>query len=155
MIISVVIPMYNAEATIIRTLESVLQQDYKGSVEIIVVNDGAKDNSLAVLTNYVDTKGLNNVTIIDKPNGGVSTARNAGIKAAKGDYIALLDSDDVWLPQKLRKQVEVLTTYPDIDFLGTNRNDEYFPNFYFKKFGHLTTISARLLLYKVFLLPQP
>lgn len=148
--VSVVIPMYNSENTIIRTLESVLNQSYKGDIEVIIVNDGSTDKSLEVLQNYIDKNNIKNLTIIDKKNGGVSTARNAGMHSAKGEYIALLDSDDLWLPEKLERQMVVLKSNPDIDFIGTNRNGEYFKRFLFKKFSDLTIISARLLLYKVF-----
>ena len=117
--ISVIIPLYNKEKSITDTVNSVLNQTFK-DFELIIVNDGSKDNSLSVVNQFTDKR----VKIIDKPNGGVSTARNAGMKRAEGEYIALLDSDDEWLPHKLERQIEVLNENPHIDFLGTNRNGE-------------------------------
>ena len=97
--ISVIIPVYNREQTIRRAVESVLKQTYK-DFEIIVIDDGSTDNTVSQL------KGLP-VQLISQENRGVSHARNVGIKASKGEYIALLDSDDEWLPQKLEKQIQL------------------------------------------------
>jgi glycosyltransferase involved in cell wall biosynthesis len=148
-LVSVVIPMYNASQTIRGTVESVLMQTSK-DFEIIIVNDGSKDDSLIVVQDLIEEYKEARITLIDKPNGGVSSARNAGMKRAQGDLIALLDSDDEWLPEKLATQLEVFNNHPEIDFLGTNRNDEHFTRFFFKKFAELTPISSRLLLYKTF-----
>ena len=94
--ISVVIPAYNAESTIVDCINSVLRQTRVDLVdEILVVDDGSLDNTVKYIRDEIDS---NIVRIISKENGGVSTARNAGIKNAKGKWIALLDSDDVWKP---------------------------------------------------------
>ena len=92
MLFSVVIPLYNKADTIERTIRSVWEQTYT-SYELIVVNDGSTDGSLDVV-NQLSVEGP--IIIIDKPNGGVSSARNAGARVASGEYIALLDGDDVW-----------------------------------------------------------
>ncbi|KAA6352593.1 putative glycosyltransferase EpsJ [termite gut metagenome] len=118
--ISVIIPMYNAQQTIIRAIDSVLKQTYKGNFEVIVVNDGSTDNSLEIVNQYIVENDLNDITVIDKPNGGVSSARNAGLLVAKGDWIALLDSDDEWLPEKTEVQMSIMEQYDNIDFLGCN-----------------------------------
>ncbi|MEH7440146.1 glycosyltransferase family A protein, partial [Neobacillus drentensis] len=93
--ISVVIPMYNSKDTIERALDSIKNQTAFHEIgEIIVVNDGSKDNSLEIVKRYSESNKSMQIKIIDKENGGVSTARNAGLKMAQGEYIALLDSDD-------------------------------------------------------------
>jgi len=155
MLISVIIPMYNSETTITNCINSVLNQTYKGDVEIIVVNDGSKDNSKAIVEDIIqDNKTKVSIELYNKINEGVSTARNIGIKMAKGDWIALLDSDDEWLPNKLERQIQVLTENPTIDFLGTNRNGEYFNNILWKKLNVLTRISPKILMVKfVFVVP--
>lgn len=151
--ISVVIPMYNSEMTILKTLQSVITQTYLPS-EIIIINDGSQDNSKEIVLKFIEENKHFDIVFIDKPNGGVSTARNAGMKRAKGEYIALLDSDDEWLPHKLERQIEVLNENPHIDFLGTNRNGEYFSSVLWKKLNHLTQISPKLLMVKfLFVVP--
>lgn len=88
---SVIIPLYNKEKSVTTTIESVLNQDYP-NFELIIVNDGSTDNSLEVAKSFTDQR----IRLIDKNNGGVSSARNEGIKAAKNQYIIPLDADDLW-----------------------------------------------------------
>lgn len=151
--ISVVIPVYNAANTITATLESVKNQTVRPS-EIILVDDGSTDNSADRIKQFKEANPDMNLMLISKSNGGVSSARNAGMKAASGKWIALLDSDDVWLPPKLARQIEVIKGNQDIDFLGTTRNDEKISRVLWKKFNLLTKIGPRLLLVKfVFVVP--
>jgi len=147
--ISVVIPMYNAQDTIIETVNSVLAQTYKGSFEIIVVNDGSTDDSSRILNNYIKSTGFNNIILINKENGGVASARNAGLKKAKGDWIALLDSDDSWIPEKLEIQMNILNNHKNIDFLGCNRNNEK-TRVLWKKKDELSKITFKELLIKMY-----
>lgn len=124
--ISIVIPMYNAEPSIRKCLKSVLDQTYQGQMEVIIVNDGSKDRGAELAEAFIAQ--------IDDPrfcfryfgqsNKGVSKARNIGLENSTGEYIALLDSDDEWFPNKLERQIEVFRNYPEIDFLGTSRNGE-------------------------------
>lgn len=100
--ISIIIPAYNAEKTIIQTLDSVYNQTYK-HLEIIVVNDGSTDSTIDLLRNY--SKPLE---IISIANSGVSKARSIGFLKSKGEYIQYLDSDDLLLPNKLSVQLEGL-----------------------------------------------
>lgn len=118
MLISIIIPMYNAEMTIKRCLDSVLNQTYSGEMEIIVVNDGSTDNCNSIVSNYAQEHSRHKINLITQDNGGVSKARNAGLKAAKGDYIALLDSDDEWMENKLEVQLGFFNTFYEFDFLG-------------------------------------
>jgi hypothetical protein len=102
-LVSVVIPAYNASRWIGEALESVLAQDFT-DYEIIVVDDGSTDDTARVVETYRER-----VRCIRKPNGGVSSARNVGIRAGGGAYVAFLDADDLWTSDKLRLQLEVLT----------------------------------------------
>ena len=95
MSISVVIPTYNRAAAVGEAIESVLRQTHPAD-EIIVVDDGSTDRTGEVLAGFGDR-----IRIVAQPNGGVSAARNAGIRLATADWLAFLDSDDVWLPHRL------------------------------------------------------
>ncbi len=107
-LVSVIIPTYNRRALTIRAVESVLAQTYP-HFEVIVVDDGSTDDTIEYLSRIPDPR----VKVLPiKHSGHPSIARNAGIEIAKGEYIALLDSDDEWLPPKLEKQVEVFTKLP-------------------------------------------
>lgn len=122
--ISVIIPMYNNENTIIDTLESVRNQSvYKCIHEIIIINDGSTDNSKKVVENYSDENKNLPIKLINKENGGVSSARNIGVLQSNGNFIALLDSDDIWLPSKIEMQIKTFIQYPEIDFLGGGYNN--------------------------------
>lgn len=111
--VSVVIPAYNAAWCVRRAIDSVLAQDYR-DFELIVVDDGSTDNTAAVLAAYDDA-----VRVIHKPNGGMASARNAGITASRGEFIAFLDADDWWLPGKLRRQVDLMRQRPELGFTST------------------------------------
>lgn len=121
--ISVVIPVYNSEKTIKSCINSVLTQTREDLIkEIIVVDDGSKDRSAYVVEKLASKD--QRIKIIKKKNGGVSTARNAGIRVSKYGWVALLDSDDIWLPEKTEKQWEQIQKHPQICFIGCNRNSE-------------------------------
>ncbi|RZK58387.1 MAG: glycosyltransferase family 2 protein [Pedobacter sp.] len=109
--VSVIIPAYNASKTIVKALESVCSQSYR-DYEIIVVNDGSSDDTSKLVEQYRIENNLVNLTLIDKANGGVSSARNVAIKAAKGGWLAFLDADDSWHKRKL----EVVSWFFDEDF---------------------------------------
>jgi glycosyltransferase involved in cell wall biosynthesis len=106
-LISVVIPSYNREKTILRAVESVLLQkkDYP-KIELIVVDDGSQDATEELLKPF-----KSDLTYILTPNNGVSAARNLGISLSKGEYIAFLDSDDMYLKGKLKAQEEYMRTH--------------------------------------------
>ncbi len=111
---SVIIPLYNKADTIARTVRSVVAQTFN-DWELIVVNDGSTDDSLSVAKQL--SKDIP-MRIIDKPNGGVSSARNAGAEVAVGRYIALLDGDDAWHSCHLRYISEAIDSYPTVGFFG-------------------------------------
>jgi len=112
--ISAIIPAYNAEKTIGRAIKSVLAQT-RPADEIIVVDDGSTDATAAAVRSFGDR-----VILIQQPNAGVSVARNTGIKAAAGDWIAFLDADDEWLPEKLKLQSEHLARNPNLKWTYSN-----------------------------------
>lgn len=103
--ISVIIPVYNMEQTVGRSIDSVLCQTWQ-ELELVVVDDGSTDSSGAIADAAAEKDGR--VQVIHKPNGGVSSARNAGLAAAKGDYIAWLDADDWMEPEALRVLMEAI-----------------------------------------------
>jgi glycosyltransferase involved in cell wall biosynthesis len=106
--VSVVIPVYNGEGTIAEALDSVFAQRFQDSFEVIVVNDGSTDGTRALLGKYGDR-----IRVIDQENAGIAAARNAAIRAAAGEYIALLDADDTWMENKLAKTVPALDANPN------------------------------------------
>lgn len=121
--VSVIIPCYNARDTIIECVQSVLTQSYK-DIEVLIVDDGSTDSSIAVLKNYlVENGNINRVNIIFQENKGPSAARNKGIEMAKGKYIAFLDADDLWNSNKLEIQLEILEEDKEARLIGCIYND--------------------------------
>lgn len=106
--VSIVIPAYNAMSYLPATLASALRQTLE-DIEVIVVNDGSSDGIEEWFSRSVKDP---RVTLISKSNGGQSSARNLGIRKARGEYIAFLDADDLWSPDKLQKQVKALDEDP-------------------------------------------
>ena len=148
--ITVIIPMFNSENTIKTCIDSVLHQTYKGKAEVIVVNDGSKDNSKAIVEEIIKNNNSDiEIQLINKENGGVSSARNKGLALAKGQYIALIDSDDRWLENKLEVQMNILKSSTDIDFIGCARNNEVLKIFG-KKVETLHKATAKELLVKMY-----
>jgi len=111
--ISVIIPTYDCSTYITEAIESVLKQSFI-CVEIIVVDDGSSDSTLDVLRPYINK---NLIQYIYQKNGGVSSARNTGIRNARGKYLAFLDADDIMLPGSLKKRTSFLNTWKDIKFV--------------------------------------
>ncbi len=112
--VSVVIPTYNRAGIVRASIDSVLRQTYS-NVEIIVVDDGSSDDTRETVESYGAP-----VRYIYQPNSGVSAARNLGFTHARGEFIALLDSDDQFLPWKLEAQVGVLLAYPRVGMVWTD-----------------------------------
>jgi len=107
--ISVVIPMFNVEKYIEQSIQSVLTQTYH-NFELILVDDGCSDGTLKRVAQFVDHR----IRLIQQKNRGLSGARNTGIGASRGFYIALLDADDYWAPDKLAKHLHHLNTHPEV-----------------------------------------
>lgn len=101
-------PCYNAEAFILRGIRSALGQTYK-NIELIVIDDGSKDNSLQLINGIYDEK----ITVMSQTNRGVCAARNRGLSLATGKYIAFLDADDEWRPDCLEKLFSAIQSTPE------------------------------------------
>lgn len=110
--VSVVIPTFNRVTLLERALNSVLAQTLPVD-EVIIVDDGSTDNTVSMLQSLYAKDELSRVNFIEQDNLGVSAARNAGIDAAKYEWIALLDSDDIWHKNKLEKQIQALKNAPE------------------------------------------
>lgn len=122
--ISIIIPTYNRSALVVQTIESVLAQTYQ-DFEIIVSDDGSTDGTQQALARLFG----NTIQYLCNPHSGLpAVARNAALDIARGDYIAFLDSDDLWLPEKLSLQARVLDEHPEIGLVCSNalmlRDDE-------------------------------
>lgn len=110
-LVSVVIPTYNRAQYIAETIESVLDQTYE-PIETIVIDDGSTDNTSEVVAAYADR-----IHYVRQANSERGASRNHGLRLARGEYIAFLDSDDLWLPHKAEEGVRYLETHPDVGLL--------------------------------------
>jgi GT2 family glycosyltransferase len=115
--VSIITPAFNAEQYIEQTIESVLRQTFDG-FEMVIVDDGSIDGTAAIAARYARRDAR--IRLIRQANRGIAAARNAGLAASRGRYIALLDSDDAWLPSYLSDQLAVLERRPDIAVLSAN-----------------------------------
>ncbi|MGB3758606.1 MAG: glycosyltransferase [Rivularia sp. (in: cyanobacteria)] len=106
--ISVIIPVYNAAFTIVKTINSVQNQSFS-DWELIIINDGSNDGTLKLINSINDSR----LKVFSYKNGGLSVARNRGISHAKGEFIAFLDADDLWTPDKLELQLKALHRNPE------------------------------------------
>lgn len=111
--VSVIIPVYNSALYIAEAIASVLAQTYT-DYEIIVINDGSTDDLATAIAPYLDR-----IRYVEQPNQGVSAARNRGIYLARGELIAFLDADDIFLPHKLEQQVAVFDTKPQVGIVNS------------------------------------
>ena len=116
-LVSAIIPNYNYSRYICEAVESALNQTYK-NVEVIVVDDGSSDDSLKVLSGYGDR-----IKVISQKNAGVAMARNNGVEVSTGEYVAFLDADDVWLPDKVEKQVDRFLAEPALGLVHVGVQD--------------------------------
>lgn len=118
--VSVVVPAYNASSTLVRALDSVRAQTLQ-PIEVIVVDDGSTDGTLDVVSDYLRQHGLTTWRVLSQVNGGPSRARDAAIRVARGGYIALLDADDAWMPEKIEVSTEMIRLY-ELDIIGSAMN---------------------------------
>lgn len=141
-VISVIIPAYNAEEYIEETIQSVLDQAYS-NIEILVIDDGSSDNTLQILEKY-----KSKLKISTQKNMGVSKARNTAVGNASGKWIAFVDSDDIWPPEKLSEQIEQIknenwshtnSVYFGHNQDGTTKRSDLTPQFGGNVFNHLIT----------------
>jgi glycosyltransferase involved in cell wall biosynthesis len=153
-LISVIIPAYNAEKFIHETLQSVLNQTYT-NFEIIVLNDGSTDKTKEIVEKFQLSDSR--IKLINKVNTGVSDTRNLGMQKANGKYIALLDADDVWLPDNLEKKISVLEKNPEIHFVYGDMYlaDEKLQNLQEAAKGKKEMILENILLWNGEVIPGP
>lgn len=107
--VSVVVPVYGVEKFIAATLKSILDQTYQ-NLEILIIDDASPDKSIEICQQFSDPR----IRIISQANRGLAGARNTGIRNATGEYIALLDGDDLWMPKKVEKHIQHLETNPKV-----------------------------------------
>ena len=169
-LVSVVIPTYNRGRLIARAIESALAQTYR-NVSVVVVDDGSTDDTRKVVDSYGGC-----VSYVHQQNAGVSSARNTGLRCARGEFIAFLDSDDEWQPWKIDAEVAALTSYPEagivwtdmqsVDEAGTVVNARHLRAMYgayakvdlertLPKVNWLATIAERVGLHGAFAFPIP
>lgn len=112
---SIIMPLYNKEEHVKRTISSVLSQTYK-LFELIIVNDGSTDNSHDIICSINDER----INIINQDNNGVSSARNTGINKSKYEFVAFIDADDEWHPDFLYTMIKLINKYPNAYWWGSN-----------------------------------
>jgi glycosyltransferase involved in cell wall biosynthesis len=128
-VVSVVIPMYNVEKYIEQSINSVLKQSYH-HFELILVDDGCIDKTIDIVNKFIDPR----IRVIRQANRGLSGARNTGIDAARGIYIALLDADDYWAEDKLNKHIKHLSSNPKVGV-------SYCPSLFINEDGELLGVG--------------
>ena len=116
-LISVVVPAWRAEKTLAATLDSILCQTWR-ELEVLVVDDASPDGTLALAESYA-AKDFRVRVLRQSENGGVSKARNRGVREARGEWIAFLDSDDLWMPEKLERQMALAAQHPEAGLFFT------------------------------------
>lgn len=119
-LVSIIMPAFNAQDFIVRSLKSACDQTYT-NIEIIVVDDGSTDNTADIIKSYDDYR----IRYLYQSNQGQGVARNKGVEVSKGQYITFLDADDRYLPKKVSRQVELLTTHPEFDATYCNAYHYY------------------------------
>lgn len=129
-LVSIIMPAFNHELYVGEALQSIGNQTYHNT-ELIVIDDGSTDRTAEIIRAYIEKNGGRNIRFISKPNEGVCRTLNAGLAMATGDYIAFIASDDVWLPERLARQLEFMENnreigmvFADVWFLdGTRRTN--------------------------------
>jgi len=112
--VSVIMSAYNCERYLRETIDSILNQTFN-NFELIIVNDGSTDSTREILESYADSR----MHIVNQKNMGISKAKNRAAALSSGEYVAVIDADDIWLPEKLGKQVNFLDEHSDIGLAGT------------------------------------
>lgn len=115
-LVSIVLPVYNAEAYLDRCLESIVEQSY-ANIQIIVVDDGSKDNSVQIIQNYLTD---DRIKFIQKPNSGPSDTRNLAVSHAQGEYLSFIDADDYLQKDYVEKLLTPFLQHPEIDLVVSN-----------------------------------
>ena len=114
--VSVLMSVYNGEKYIEKAIESILNQTFR-DYELIIINDGSTDSTSTILSRY--EKAEDRISVYHQANQGVGASRNRGCQIAQGKYIAVMDSDDISLPERLAKEIHYMEAHPEISVLGT------------------------------------
>ncbi len=117
--VSILIPCYNVAKYLPESMDSVLRQTFQ-DYEVIIIDDGSRDNIGEIVKQYIADYPQVCIRYLHQENSGLSMARNLGVKHAMGDYLALLDADDKWTPEHLRKSVSVLDEFPEVGLVHAN-----------------------------------
>lgn len=154
-LVDVILPVYNSEKFILKTINSIIKQTYN-NWRIIIIDDASKDQTLALLNNfYKDLIAKKKIIIFKNPiNRGQSYCRNVGLKYSKSEFVAFIDSDDLWMREKLKKQIKFMKsnsyvfTYTDYKVLKNNKNKiVYAPaNYNYSKFIYNTSIATSTMI---------
>jgi glycosyltransferase involved in cell wall biosynthesis len=126
-LISCIVPVYNGERFLCETLDSILAQTYR-PLEIIVADDGSTDGTAAVVAGYGEP-----VRYLWQPNAGPGAARNLGLRVAQGEFVAFLDADDVWHPEKLARQMARFQARPELELCVTHIRNFWIPELHKEK----------------------
>lgn len=158
-LVSVIIPFYNGANWLEDAIESVLTQTYN-NFEIIVINDGSPED-----IEFIKAKYAEKVIFINKENGGPASARNMGIKRCTGDYIAFLDSDDIWMPTKTEEQVSFMEErdimwshtgycnwYPEEDTCVSKSNKNDYGDVYVRSFLSLRAPTPAIMIKREYMI---
>ena len=144
--VSAIIPVYNGETTIARAIESVLNQQFDEAIELVVTNDCSTDSTARILQEYGER-----IRVVDQPRRmGMIAARNSAVAAAEGDYLALLDADDAWLPDKTALQVSALDRDPRAVLAYSEHTpifadgSEWAPTSFEARYDHAPTLEEML-----------
>jgi glycosyltransferase involved in cell wall biosynthesis len=143
-LVSVVIPLFNKEEYISTTLNSVIAQTYE-NIEVIVIDDSSTDESLNLARKLLNTQKERfvDIKVVTRPNSGQAAARNEGINLANGQFVAFLDADDVWHPEKIAKQLGMLLATPNLDLVFCNYMILY-PRLYSTKAVRFIPIESKI-----------
>lgn len=122
-LVSVIVPVYNRDKYVAQTIDSILAQSYPG-IEVVLINDGSTDSSLDILRSY-EQRYPEKVIVIDQQNQGQIAARNHGIMKSRGQFIAFLDSDDLWYPNKLALQLPLFKDNVGLVYTAVEHIDQH------------------------------
>ncbi len=153
--ISVIIPVYNAQSTIIESINSVVNEceSIPFNWELILIDDGSTDSSVEYIQEYIQqSEYASSIRLITQANQGVAAARNRGMEIAKGTFIAFNDSDDRWLPGKMKEQMTFLMSHLEVDMVCGCHGIDKFPN-YLKKMTDVTRITIQDMVFKNYCSP--
>jgi glycosyltransferase involved in cell wall biosynthesis len=157
LVLSVIIPVYNSANTITESICSVLSELELNpySWELIIVDDGSSDNSIDVINKYISKLScFSNIKLIQQKNGGAAVARNTGLRASQGEFIAFNDSDDKWIEGKLSLQMEYLLSHSDVDMVAGIFDRDNLSSIPTKKMEYATKISIKDQVLKNYFSPQ-